>query len=96
MDRKVNTKFWNLVNAISPGVSKNITWSDAWEKLSEWGNFNGGLETKISGETLMEIYIDDKKVKGLSITNARDEKDRDWNWDQIFSQTLEYIFEEAK
>ena len=95
MDKKVNTKIWSLVNNIEPGVSKNITWTDAWDKLSEWGGFEGGVETKADGTTLMDIWISGTKVKVLTIKDGWDKKEMDWNWDQVFGQTLEYIFEEG-
>lgn len=95
MDRKVSSKFWTLVNNIEPGVSKNITWSDAWEKLSTWGGFEGGVETKSDGTTLMDVWVDGQKVKTLTISNGWDEKERDWNWHEVFGQTLDYIFSEG-
>ena len=95
MDRKVSTKIWTLVNNIEPGVSKNITWSEAWEKLSTWGGFEGGVETKANGVTLMDIWVGDQKVKVLTIKNGWNEKERDWNWHEVFGQTLEYIFGEG-
>lgn len=95
MDRKVSTKFWTLVNNIEPGVSKNITWSDAWEKLSDWGGFEGGVETKADGTTLFDVWIEGVKVKVLTITDGWNEKERDWNWDQVFGQALDYIFDEG-
>ncbi len=95
MDKKVSTKFWTLVNNIEPGVSKNITWSDAWEKLSSWGGFEGGLETKANGDTTMDIWIGGQKVKVLPIQNGWNEKEMDWNWYEVFGQTLEYIFGEG-
>lgn len=95
MDRKVNTKFWTLVNNIEPGVSKNITWSQAWEKLAEWGGFEGGLETKATGVTTMDIWIGEQKVKVLPIQNGWNEKEGDWNWHEVFEQSLNYIFDEG-
>ena len=95
MDKKVSSKIWSLVNNVKSGVSKNITWSDAWEILSDWGGFDGGLETKANGETTMDIWIGDKKVKVLDITNGWNEKDGDWNWYEVFGQTLDYIFDEG-
>lgn len=95
MDKKVSTKIWSLVNNIEPGVSKNITWTDAWDKLSEWGGFEGGVETKADGTTLMDIWIGGTKVKVLTIKDGFDKREMDWNWDQVFGQTLDYIFEEG-
>ena len=95
MDKKVSNKIWSLVNAIEPGVNKNITWSDAWEKLSAWGGFEGGVETKPNGYTTMDIWVGDQKVKVLPIHDGWNEKERDWNWNEVFSQTLEYIFGEG-
>jgi hypothetical protein len=95
MDRKVSTKIWTLVNNIEPGVSKNITWSEAWEKLSTWGGFEGGVETKANGVTLMDIWVGDQKVKVLTIKNGWNEKEMDWNWHEVFGQTLDYIFSEG-
>lgn len=95
MSKKVSTKIWTLVNNIEPGVSKNLSWDQAWEKLSTWGGFEGGVETKADGTTLMDIWIGDTKVKVLTITNGWNEKERDWNWDQVFGQTLDYIFSEG-
>ena len=95
MDKKVSSKIWSLVNTIAPGTSKNINWSEAWEKLSEWGGFEGGVDTKSDGSTTMDIWVGDQKVKVLPITNGWNEKERDWNWHEVFSQTLNYIFEEG-
>ena len=95
MDRKVNTKIWALVNNIEPGVSKNLTWSDAWEKLAEWGGFEGAVDTKADGSTIMDIWIDGVKIKTLDIKDGFDKKEMDWNWDQVFGQTLDYIFDEG-
>ena len=95
MDKKVSSKIWTLVNNIEPGVSKNITWSEAWEKLSTWGGFEGGVETKANGTTLMDIWVDGQKVKILNIKNGWNTKEMDWNWDQVFGQTLDYIFTEG-
>lgn len=95
MDKKVSSKIWALVNNIEPGVSKNITWSEAWEKLSTWGGFEGGVDTKANGTTLMDIWVDGQKVKILNIKNGWNTKEMDWNWDQVFGQTLDYIFTEG-
>lgn len=95
MDKKVSSKIWTLVNNIEPGVSKNITWSEAWEKLSTWGGFEGGVETKANGTTLMDIWVDNQKVKILNINNGWNTKEMDWNWDQVFGQALDYIFTEG-
>lgn len=94
MDRKVNTKYWTLVNNIAPGTRKNITWSEAWEKLADWGGFEGGIETKANGYTTMDIWIGDQKVKVLPIMNGWNEGERDWNWHEVFEQSLDYIFGE--
>lgn len=95
MDKKVNTKIWTLVNNIEPGVSKNLTWSDAWEKLAEWGGFEGSVDTKADGSTVMDIWIDGMKIKSLPIKDGFNKKEMDWNWDQVFGQTLDYIFNEG-
>ena len=95
MSKKVSTKIWTLVNNIEPGVSKNLSWDQAWEKLSTRGGFEGGVETKANGTTLMDIWIGDTKVKVLTIKDGWNEKERDWNWDQVFGQALDYIFGEG-
>jgi len=95
MSKKVSAKIWTLVNNIEPGVSKNLSWDQAWEKLSTWGGFEGGVETKANGTTLMDIWIGDTKVKVLTIKDGWNEKEMDWNWDQVFGQTLDYIFGEG-
>ena len=95
MSKKVSAKIWTLVNNIEPGVSKNLSWDQAWEKLSTWGGFEGGVETKANGTTLMDIWIGDTKVKVLAIKDGWNEKEMDWNWDQVFGQTLDYIFGEG-
>ena len=95
MDRKVNIKFWALVNNIEPGVSKNITWSEAWEKLATWGGFEGAVDTKVNGDTTMGIWIGDQKVTVIPIQNGWNEKEGDWNWNEVFEQALEYIFGEG-
>lgn len=95
MSKKVSTKIWTLVNNIEPGVSKNLSWDQAWEKLSAWGGFEGGVDTKASGTTLFDIWIGDTKVKVLTIKDGWNEKERDWNWDQVFGQALDYIFDEG-
>lgn len=95
MSKRVNIKIWNLVNNIEPGISKNLSWDEAWEKLTNWGGFEGGLETKADGTTLMDVWIGDTKVKTLTIKDGWNEKERDWNWDQVYGQTLDYIFEEG-
>ena len=95
MSKKVSAKIWTLVNNIEPGTSKNLSWDQAWEKLSTWGGFEGGVETKANGTTLMDIWIGDTKVKVLTIKDGWNEKEMDWNWDQVFGQTLDYIFGEG-
>ena len=95
MSKKVSAKIWTLVNNIEPGVSKNLSWDQAWEKLSDWGGFEGGVETKADGTTLFDVWIEGVKVKVLTITNGWNEKERDWNWDQVFGQALDYIFDEG-
>ena len=95
MSKRVSSKIWGLVNNIEPGVPKNISWEDAWNKLSSWGGFEGGVETKADGTTLMDIWVEGQKVKVLTIENGWDEKERDWNWHEVFGQTLEYIFSEG-
>ncbi len=95
MIKKTSTKVWSMVNNIHPGVSKNITWGEAWEKLSEWGGFEGGLETKSDGTTLFDIWIDGVKITTITIRDGWNEKERDWNWDQVYGQALDYIFSEG-
>ena len=95
MSKKVSTKVWTLVNNIEPGTSKNIDWESAWDKLASWGGFEGGLETKADGTTLFDIWIEGQKVKILNIRDGWNEKERDWNWDQVFGQALDYIFSEG-
>ena len=43
----------------------------------------------------MVIWIDDQKVKVLPIQNGWNAKEGDWNWHEVFSQSLDYIFEEG-
>jgi len=95
MGKKVNTKIWTLVNNIEPGVSKNLSWDDAWQKLATWGGFEAGVETKADGSTTADIWIGDTKVKVINIKDGWDEKERDWNWDQIYGQILDFIFDEG-
>lgn len=95
MSKKINSKIWTLVNNVEPGVSKNISWEQAWEKLSDWGGFEGGVETKVDGTTLFDIWIEGTKVKVLTIADGWNEKEGDWNWDQVFGQALDYIFDEG-
>ena len=95
MSKKINSKIWTLVNNVEPGVSKNISWEQAWEKLSDWGGFEGGVETKADGTTLFDIWIEGVKVKVLTIADGWNEKEGDWNWDQVFGQALDYIFDEG-
>lgn len=95
MGKKVNTKIWTLVNNIEPGVSKNLSWDGAWEKLADWGGFEGGVETAANGATHFDIWIDGVKVKTIEIKDGWNEKERDWNWDQVYGQALDYIFDEG-
>lgn len=95
MDKKVSVKYWSMANNITPGISKNATWSDVWEILAEWGGFEGGVDTKADGSTTMDVWIEGQKVKVLPIKDGWNEKERDWNWHEVFSQTLDYIFEEG-
>lgn len=95
MSKKVSTKIWTLVNNIEPGTSKNIDWDSAWDKLANWGGFEGGLETKSDGTTLFDIWIEGQKVKVLNIKDGWNAKESDWNWDQVFGQALDYIFSEG-
>lgn len=95
MSKKVSTKIWNLVNNVNPGISKNITWDEAWEILAEWGGFEGGVNTRADGTTLMDIWIGDTKINTITIKDGWNEKEMDWNWDQVYSQTLDYIFDEG-
>lgn len=95
MSKKVSTKIWTLVNNIEPGTSKNIDWDSAWDKLASWGGFEGGVETKSNGTTLFDIWIEGQKVKVLNIKDGWNEKEGDWNWDQVFGQALDYIFSEG-
>lgn len=95
MSKKVSTKIWNLVNNVNPGISKNITWDEAWEILAEWGGFEGGVNTRVNGTTLMDIWIGDTKINTITIKDGWNEKEMDWNWDQVYSQTLDYIFDEG-
>lgn len=95
MSKKVSTKIWTLVNNIEPGTSKNLSWDQAWEKLCNWGGFEGGLETKADGTTLFDIWIDGSKITTINVANGWNEKERDWNWDQVYGQALDYIFDEG-
>ncbi len=95
MSKKVSSKVWTLVNNIEPGVSKNIDWETAWNKLATWGGFEGGLETKADGTTLFDIWIEGQKIKVLNIKDGWNAKEADWNWDQVFGQALDYIFSEG-
>ena len=95
MSKKVSTKIWTLVNNIEPGVSKNLSWDQAWEKLSTWGGFEGSVDTKANGSTTMDIWIGDQKVKALAIKDGWNQNEMDWNWDQVFGQALDFIFSEG-
>jgi len=95
MSKRVPNNIWVMVNNIEPGISKNVSWEDAWLKISNWGGFQGGLNTKSNGDTFMDVWIDDTKVTTIHIENGWNEKEGDWNWDQVYGQTINYIFSEG-
>ena len=93
MSDKVSAKYWSMLNVIEPGVSKKLTWLEAWEKLATWGNFEGQPYTKADGSTILYIFIDDVMIKALDIKDGFNPKIGDWNYDQMLCQGLDYIFD---
>lgn len=94
-DKKISAKYWSMINVIEPGVSKRITWLEAWEKLATWGNFEGQPYTNTKNETKFYIFIGDAMVKMLNITDGWDDKNGDWKWENVIPQALDYIFDEG-
>lgn len=95
MDKKVSNKVWTLVNNIAPGTPKNIDYEKAFDVIAEWGHLEGGIDTRADGYTTFDIWIEGEKVKVLPIKNGWNEKERDWNWHEVFGQVIDYIFDEG-
>lgn len=94
ISKKIPQKIYTLTQAIKPDISKNTSFDEAWDIISEYSGLEGELRT--THKTKKTIFIlskSDKEIETFEWDNKEvfKEAEGDWDWTKILSVVLEYI-----
>ena len=90
--KKASAKIITLIQAINPKVSKNTSYNEAWEIISEYAGFEGDIKnSNKNSTTTFTLYKGEKIIKEFVWENAFKPLEGDWDWTLIFSEVIEYM-----
>lgn len=91
ISKKCTADILKHVQKIEPTISKNTTWDEAWDILSQAWEFEGDLSHTIKDKTVFTLYRDGLIVETYKLGDMWDEKVGDFNYTDIFRTVLENI-----
>lgn len=91
LSKKVTADIYKHVEKVVPGITKNTTYDEAWDILSQAWEFEGDLAHTIKDKTVFTLYRDGLTVETYKLGDMWDEKVGDFNYTDIFRTVLENI-----
>lgn len=91
LSKKVTVDIYKHVEKAVPGITKNTTYDEAWDILSQAWEFEGDLAHTVKDKTVFTLYRDGLVVETYRLGDMWDEKVGDFNYTDIFRSVLENI-----
>ncbi len=91
LSKKVTVDIYKHVEKVVPGITKNTTYDEAWDILSQAWEFEGDLTHTVKDKTVFTLYRDGLTVETYKLGDMWDEKVGDFNYTDIFRTVLENI-----
>lgn len=91
ISKKCTADILKHVQKIEPTISKNTTWDEAWDILSQAWEFEADLTHTIKEKTVFTLYRDGLLVETYKLGDMWDEVKGDFNYTDIFKTVLDNI-----
>lgn len=91
ISKKCTADILKHVQKIEPTISKNTTWDEAWDILSQAWEFEADLAHTIKDKTIFTLYRDGLAVATYKLGDMWDEKTGDFNYTDIFRTVLDDV-----
>ena len=91
ISKKCTADILKHVQKIEPTISKNTTWDEAWNILSQEWEFEADLTHTIKEKTVFTLYRDGLLVETYKLGDMWDEAKGDFNYTDIFKTVLDNI-----
>ena len=91
ISKKCTADILKHVQKIEPNISKNTTWDEAWNILSEAWEFEADLFHTVKEKTVFTLYRDGLLVETYKLGDMWDDKVGDFNYTDIFKSVLDNI-----
>lgn len=91
ISKKCTADILKHVQKIEPNISKNTTWDEAWNILSEAWEFEADLSHTVKEKTVFTLYRDGLLVETYKLGDMWDDKVGDFNYTDIFKSVLDNI-----
>ena len=91
LSKKVTVDIYKHVEKVVPGITKNTTYDEAWDILSQAWEFEGDLAHTIKDKTVFTLYRDGLTVETYKLGDMWDEKVGDFDYTNIFRTVLEDV-----
>ena len=91
ISKKCTADILKHIQKIEPTISKNTTWDEAWNILSQEWEFEADLTHTIKEKTVFTLYRDGLLVETYKLGDMWDDKVGDFNYTDIFKSVLDNI-----
>ena len=91
ISKKCTADIYKHVEKAVPGITKNTTWDEAWDILSQAWEFEGDLTHTVRDKTVFTLYRDGLTVETYKLGDMWDEKLGDFDYTNIFRTVLEDV-----
>lgn len=91
LSKKVTADIYKHVEKAVPGITKNTTYDEAWDILSQAWEFEGDLTHTVKDKTVFILYRDGLMVETYRLGDMWDEKVGDFDYTNIFRTVLEDV-----
>ena len=91
ISKKCTADILKHVQKIEPTISKNTTWDEAWDILSQAWEFEADLTHTVKDKTVFTLYRDGLTVETYKLGDMWDEKVGDFNYTDIFRTVLDDV-----
>lgn len=96
LSKKASANIIAFIQKINPNISKQTSYDEAWEVISEYGKITGNLTTHHNSKrkvTQFDIIkeSDDSVIYSFQWDNEKVFCEGDWDWTIIFKEVIEYV-----
>jgi hypothetical protein len=91
LSKKCTADILKHIQKIEPNISKNTTWDEAWNILSEAWEFEADLTHTVKEKTVFTLYRDGLLVETYKLGDMWDDNVGDFNYTDIFKSVLDNI-----